>query len=310
MLRRLFGTLAGGAKAVAREERFRQIAEEKEKRLQKAGSYQPDPKVSFVIQSFNHRDNIPLYVERLRQLPTQEIVVCEDGSSDGSLEEWVLRLDGPNDFVIRSNDLHEIRAYDRAMRLARGELVCLMQDDEVPPADPRWLADALSLFEQFPDLVVLGGYLAFRGIESQNHQPKGPFPGDLTNLYPDPPAHHTSDGIEFMFVEAINVGPVFIRRDRFIEMGGLDFKYAPVGWPGIHFDVELSLRVWDSGGQVGWYTPGFRQLGARGTEDFGHKGKRLSQLVANHGHLVADYTDRMPAIQARVAAANQALAAG
>ena len=112
------------------------------------------------------------------------------------------------------------------------------------------------------------------------------------------------DGVPFMFVEAINVGPVFIRRQRFLELGGLDFKYAPVGWPGIHFDVELSLRVWRHGGKVAWYRPGFSQLGARGTEDFGHKDKRLHQLAANHAHLVSDYAEHMDEISARVAEAN------
>ncbi len=303
----MFGRLFGRGKDDDHEEKVRRIAEEKERRLRIANTYQADPRVSFVIQSFNHRDNIPVYVERLRALPAQEIVVCEDGSSDGSLETWVSHLDRPNDFVVRSNDLHEIRAYDRAMRLARGELVCLMQDDEVPPADPAWFHDALKLFDRDPDLVVLGGYLAFRGIESENHTDRGPFPGDLTNLYPERPTHRSADGVHFNYVEAINVGPVFLRRDRFMDMGGLDFKYAPVGWPGIHFDVELSLRVWTLGGRVAWYTPGFRQMGARGTEDFGHKDKRLSQLVTNHGHLVADYAGRIAEIQALVAEANAGL---
>ena len=48
-------------------------------------------------------------------------------------------LDRPNDFLIHSNDLHEIRILDRAIRFARAEIVCLVQDDDLIPRDGAWL---------------------------------------------------------------------------------------------------------------------------------------------------------------------------
>ena len=178
-MKSLFRALTGAgsdSRVPGDAERVRRIAAQKEDRLRRAQRYQERPAVSFLIQSFNHCDNVPIYVERLRLLPAQEIVVCEDGSLDGSLDAWVERLDQPNDFVVRSNDLHEIRAYDRAMRLARGDLICLMQDDEVPPEDGAWLDDALSLFETYPDLVVLGGYLGFAGSSRRITPTRAPSP--------------------------------------------------------------------------------------------------------------------------------------
>lgn len=290
-----------------RERRLKQrVATEKARRASLGLTYSETPRVSLIVQSFNHNQNIPGLLERLRILPDSELIVCEDGSIDGSLETWDRGLDRPNDFMIRSNDLHEIRAYDRAAGLARGELVCLLQDDDLPPADTGWYDAALALFDRFPDLVVLGGYLAFRDLVSDNHTPRGPFPGDLIHLYEEIPAGSAPCGTPFMFVEAINVGPVFLRRERFFgEIGGFDIDYAPVGWPGIHFDVELSLRTWARGGQVGWYEPGFEQAGPRGTESFGNLPKRLSQLEKNHASMVRDYAAELPRIHERVAAANR-----
>jgi hypothetical protein len=284
----------------------KRVTREKARRAAMGLSYQESPRVSLLVQSFNHVQNIPLLAERLHSLADCELIVCEDGSIDGSLEAWDRALDRPNDFMIRSNDLHEIRAYDRAAGLARGELICLLQDDDLPPADQGWFEQALALFERFPDLVVLGGFMAFSDLASENHAPHGPFPGDLTSPYREIPAHSAPCGAPFMFVEGINVGPVFLRRERFMgEIGGFDFEYAPVGWPGIHFDVEMSLRTWMRGGQVGWYQSGFEQAGQRGTESMGNLPKRLSQLEKNHGLLLRDYQEALPEIQERVRNANR-----
>src|SRR4029434_531237 len=85
------------------------VRRSKDARASQDCSYCESPQVSLILQSFNHRDNIRVSAERLRRLPYHELIVCEDGSVDGSLESWLRVLDRPNDFLIRSNDLHEIR---------------------------------------------------------------------------------------------------------------------------------------------------------------------------------------------------------
>jgi glycosyltransferase involved in cell wall biosynthesis len=287
----------------------RKIARHKSKRLLRADSYTPTPRLSLLIQSFNHRRNIPDIVAGLRRTSAQEIIVCEDGSIDGSLSVWTKLLDRPNDFVIRSNDLHELRAYDRAMTLARGEIICLMQDDDIPPASPAWLEKSLGLFDRFPDLVMVGGWIGFRSLEAcREASDAHPYvPGDIIDVY-SRPEFTTDDGLPFMFVPGINIGPVFIRRERFIEMGGFDFSYSPVGWPAIHFDIEMALRVWMKGGQVGWFPMDFHGRGdGGGTKAFGHYPKRLQQLKRNHGKLEETYGAHIPHIQELVRTANRQL---
>jgi ABC-type maltose transport system permease subunit len=55
-------------------------------------------------------------------------------------------LDRPNDFLIHSNDLHEIRILDRAIRFARSDIICLVQDDDLIPRETDWLEAALGHF--------------------------------------------------------------------------------------------------------------------------------------------------------------------
>jgi glycosyltransferase involved in cell wall biosynthesis len=104
----------------------------------------------------------------LRGLGEHELIVCEDGSLDGSHDKWMSYLDRPNDFLIHSNDLHEIRVLDRAIRFARADIVCLVQDDDLIPREAGWLKAALGFFADHPDLAILGG---FQGYESFDPDP-------------------------------------------------------------------------------------------------------------------------------------------
>ena len=112
----------------------RQVQEQKD-RLASLGLYNDRPDLSLVVLSFNNRKNLATISKRLHNTSADEIIVCEDRSVEGSLNDWVSRLDRPNDFLLRSNDLHEIRADDRAIRLACGHFVAVMQDDDIPPQD-------------------------------------------------------------------------------------------------------------------------------------------------------------------------------
>ena len=87
----------------------------------------------------------------------EEVIVLDDGSSDGALEVLPRLLTGKNHFIIRSNDLFEVRTYSRALDFARGEFVALLQDDDLPPMDGLWVEEAIELFERYPRLAILGG---------------------------------------------------------------------------------------------------------------------------------------------------------
>jgi hypothetical protein len=136
---------------------------------------------------------------------------------------------------IHSNDLHEIRILDRAIRFARSDIICLVQDDDLIPRETAWLEAALGHFADHPGLAILGG---FQGYESFD---------------PDPAkAKPIWGGDQFRFVHHVNIGPYFIRRHHYELLGGWEYSFSEVGEPGICADNELCLRAWMNGYQVGY----------------------------------------------------------
>lgn len=206
----------------------------KQQREGSAHRYQDRPRMAFIVHSFNRVANIEQLVEGLRLMGRHELIVCEDGSLDGSREKWMSYLTGPNDFLIHSNDLHEIRVLDRAIRFTRADIVCLVQDDDTIPRDATWLDTALEAFDRYPKLAILGGFMGFESFD------------------PDPAKARRVWGGGFRFVHHVNIGPYFIRRQHYESLGGWEYSFSEAGEPGICFDDELCLRAWMNGYQVGY----------------------------------------------------------
>lgn len=197
--------------------------------------YCEQSRIAFIVHSFNRVVNVYQIFTRLRRLGNHELIVCEDGSLDGSREKWASHLVRPNDFLILSNDLHEIRILDRAIRFARAEIVCLVQDDDLIPRGTDWLDTALAQFHTYPNLAIIGGFMGFG------------------SFHPDPrKAKPIWERAPFQFVHHVNIGPYFIRKQHYEALGGWDYSFSHVGEPGICFDNELCLRAWINGYQVGY----------------------------------------------------------
>lgn len=273
--------------------------------------YTETPGMSLVIQSFNHRANIEAIVAGVRRTDAEELIVCEDGSVDGSDAAWRRQMDRPNDFLIQTNDLHEIRTYNRAASLARGEVVALMQDDDIPPDDGRWVADAMRLFRAHPDLGVLGCWngcaLDFTDFNRSIGAPVGP--GDASDQSADDiPTCDPVTGIPFMFLDAVGIGPIFIRRDAFMELGGFDLRLSGPGEPGIWLDYDLCLRMWLSGRRVGLFAtePFRRNVGGQGTMMF-TGGKRSENYKRNQAHVERTFAGHIDAVHETIRGLNAGL---
>src|SRR5829696_6685100 len=190
-------------------ETINRVKAEKRRRRSSPNEYQDRPRLAFIVHSFNRIANIEQLVGGLRGLGEHELIVCEDGSLDGSHEKWMSYLDRPNDFLIHANDLHEIRILDRAIRFARSDVVCLVQDDDRVPSDTAWLDRALAAFADHPRLAILGGFMGFGSFD------------------PDPAkAQRIWGGTDLRFVQHVNIGPYFIRREAYEDLGGWDLSFS------------------------------------------------------------------------------------
>ena len=220
--------------AAVDQEMIERVKDYKQQRGRSVRQYRDRPRLAFIVHSFNRISNIEQLIDGLRLMGDHELIVCEDGSLDGSHEKWMSYLDRPNDFLIHSNDLHEIRALDRAIRFSRSDIVCLVQDDDTIPRDTAWLDDALQAFARYPRLAIVGGFMGFESFD------------------PDPAKARRIWGGGFRFVHHVNIGPYFIRRTDYEALGGWEYSFSAAGEPGICIDNELCLRAWMNGYQVGY----------------------------------------------------------
>lgn len=275
------------------------------------------PRVSLIVLSFNHCGNVAAIVDGLRRAPADELIVCDDGSLDGADREWQRLLTRPNDFLIRSNDIHDSRIYNRAASLARGEIIAVLQDDDIPPASAEWLDQALALFERYPKLAVLGGHQGWTmdfsapSTTVRWHAVYGYREAKRFAYARDIPYRDPVSAVPFMFVQGVSIGPIFYRRDVFLALGGFNLDYSAPGEVGMLVDHELSLRAWLAGHQVAVYGPApfTRYVGGQGTVMFG-RDERERGLSRNFSRLQAEYGGRADRIDAQVEALNRTLAGG
>jgi glycosyltransferase involved in cell wall biosynthesis len=269
------------------------IKSEKAQRKSSPVQYADHPHLAFVVHSFNRKSNIRQIHQGLTRLGNYELIVCDDGSIDGSRDEWESLLQRPNDFLIFSNDLHEIRILDRAIRFTPANIVCLVQDDDEIPAYTGWLDDVLSYFEKFPKLAVVGGFMGFRALSGVS---------DDVKLWAPRP---------FEFVQHVNIGPYFLRRQAYLDLGGWDFSFSRVGEPGICFDNEFCLRAWLGGYKVGYKFFSFKGPPGHYTLDGGtvlfSGTKRRLNMRRNHRTLLKTYSEHIETIDRMIKEANNTI---
>lgn len=280
-------------------------------------TYNDSPRVAGILQFFNKKQNIPMLWRGLTKAEFDELIILEDGSVDGSASEWILKLESPNHYLLRSNDLFEIITYDRALHFSRAEIVCLLQDDDQMPNDRMWIDRALSLFDEDPDLLILGGFRAVDVLPRKEAPVAEEMvlekTGDVefvSGLFCHRtlqfPMEKTPSGRpDFFYAMSVVRAPVFIRRRRFLDMGGFDLSFAPF----LCDDVDNCMRAWRAGHKVGLYDIDFRRdIGLGGMRAFNNK-RIVTQLRLNWEKVYHKHGDviRSGEIAALVNNANQSL---
>eukprot|EP00198_Chlamydomonas_reinhardtii_P007454 XP_001696791.1 predicted protein [Chlamydomonas reinhardtii] len=90
-----------------------------------------------------------------------EMLINVDSRKDAAaVAEFAAGPLGAGDFVVPvySNNVHEIRSYNRLARLARGKILVMLQDDDVFPEESAcmWLSSVVRAFARWPRLGAVG----------------------------------------------------------------------------------------------------------------------------------------------------------
>ncbi|GHP07072.1 hypothetical protein PPROV_000581500 [Pycnococcus provasolii] len=206
--------------------------------------------VAFALQYFKRPPNIVAIASRLKKYPRAQILINDDSNTED--EQWQASLRGAASYsIVHSGNIHEIRAYNRLVKLASARYVVLLQDDDRPPASTLWIRKAYAAFDKFPKLALLG---ALSG-QIQGGPDSGKY-GHRQRGAPRPLSYRYA-GIPFMFVTLVNMGPFVMKRTVFLESGMFQLDFSCRGAAGIGFDFEYAVRMWYTGRQVALFKPPF-----------------------------------------------------
>ena len=120
------------------------------------------PRLSLVWAVLNERGNLPELLARLRAqpLPPWEVVVVDDGSTDGT-RDWLAAASGADPRVkvlLHEGKQTTIRAQAMGIAATRGELVVVMDADLQHP--PEALPSIVAALDRGAHLVVASRYAA------------------------------------------------------------------------------------------------------------------------------------------------------
>ena len=206
------------------------------------------PRVSLCVLNWNGRKHLSACLDSLLALDYPldrlELVVCDNGSEDGSVE--LVRGSYPRFTLIELDRNYGFaEGNNRAAAAANGEWVGFLNNDMV--VDASWLRDLVAPLEDNPGIACLasrivnwngskidfiGGGINFQGHGLQLDYARPSSPRDVAR--------------RILFACG---GAMLVRRELFLEVGGFDPSYFA-----FFEDVDLGWRLNLLGHDV-WYNP-------------------------------------------------------
>lgn len=190
-----------------------------------------------MILAHNRRDAVGVVLDRLADLPLDEVIVVDSGSTDGTGD--VVRARGGNVRLVDPGGNVAIAGRNRGAEAATGDYLLMLDDDSYPL--PGAIETLVAMFERTPRLGVVGGLI--RDVDPDGNVVKldevGTFDWWLRGGRPPGPA--PADGWPcFFFPE----GGCLARRSAYLEVGGFFEPYF-FGTSEVDLATRLLAAGWD-----------------------------------------------------------------
>ena len=243
------------------------------------------PLVTVIVPTRNRVDLLETCLRGLdaTDYPNLEVIVVDNDSDDPKTITFIAALDPTRYRILHHGGAFNYSAINnRAVREARGKLLCLLNND-IEVIDPNWLAIMANQALR-PDVGAVGAQLLYPDGRIQHAGVvigMGHAAGHAHRLLRQDEAGYFHRHQLPQFVSAVTAACLVVMRERFLAVGGLDEVHFPVAYN----DVDLCMRL-NRGSWQSFYEP-------------------RAKLV--HHESVSRGTDRDPVGAARLAAELEAL---
>lgn len=208
------------------------------------------PMVTVIIPTRNRTELLRKCMEGLRQTryPHLQIIIVDNECDDPETITFLSELGGGEAEVIPvSGPFNFSRLNNEAVRSARGELLCFLNND-VEVTDPDWLS-LLALQAMRPDIGAAGARLLYPDGTIQH---AGVFTGigggaghGHRHLGKDDAGYFERSHIP-QRVSAVTGACLVVSREKFLAVDGFDEENFPVAFNDVDLCLKLNERGWQS----------------------------------------------------------------
>lgn len=208
------------------------------------------PPVSVVIPTRNRADLLRTCIEGLRRTdyPALEIIVANNDSDEPETLAYLAALTAEGVTVLDQPGPFNYPAINNnAVAIARGELLCLMNND-IEVLAPDWLA-IMATQALRPEVGAVGAQLLYPDGRIQHAGVVigvGNAAGHAHRfLQPEAEGYFRRHALP-QFASAVTAACLVVRKDKFLAVGGLDGANFAVAFNDVDLCLKLNARGWQS----------------------------------------------------------------
>ena len=195
--------------------------------------------VSTVIITRNRKDALSLVLDRLGELPVEETIVVDNGSSDGTAE--AVRARDDDVVLLEPGGNLGLAGRNLGAAEATGELLLMLDDDAYPL--PGAVETLVGAFESQPRLGIAGGFV--RDIDPEGAIIRQTELGTFDWWLRAGRKGEAPDGLPAFSVPE---GACMIRRSAYLEAGGFFEPFFLAS-----SEVDLAARMAGQGWEVRYF---------------------------------------------------------
>ena len=208
------------------------------------------PRVSVIVPTRNRLDLLSTCLEGLTRTdyPDLEVIVVDNGSDDPATLAYLASIDLEGYRVLRQpGPFNFSRLNNRAVEVATGELLCLLNND-IEVLKPDWLA-IMARQALRPEVGAVGARLLYPDGRIQHAGVVMGICGGAAHahrlVHPNDQGYFRRHALP-QFVSAVTAACLVIRRESFEAVGGLDEENFAVAFNDVDLCMRLNAQGWQA----------------------------------------------------------------